>query len=509
MLTYTSVWNNVVLNLNKELGPGRENLKDGVDVAGLELAMLTIKRSGETRPLRITVEPSLDTDLSRRRKTEESLLLKFLPVIKTHIGRLERLSIVVADTTVAKWLADEISSWEAAEKLEELALICTDPYGTATLQNWTFEDLTDPAPARGVLMPTPILRKLTLSVAHFFQPQLLEELHDLESLTLTRYTNMMQARHSPFTLLEKVQHLPNLKHLELDGVLCNDLASAPGAFAPPAEFPESITLPSLTSINVQHMSSAYIHPFFQRLDAPALESLSMGHLQYFRLNIETITLISEDGRFPRLHTFHINDACNALWRDVLLFLHWPVTMSVKGIASCICARRNHVAFFDNEPYAPALETPWEHGQWLCPKLVDLTIEAHGEKHCRNLRRMLRDRKEVVDEKGDEAHCTKLEKLTVTDCHCHEPLPDEFRTAFGKYCTEFHPPPRKYIRQVGVRYVPGYTAPVFPSHMSILDVQRNWLGTDTPDETEVIGTPHEEGFDRYPRARRSVVVLSYS
>lgn len=463
MLDCPRLWTSLVFRLHRKFDaalwdPRHPNSSEFIyNERELERAGVILKRS-RTYPLRVVVEPLLDRDLPRRKFLEDRRLRKFLDMIREHISRIEDFDFTVADAASAEQLVLEVVAWPEVPLMTRLALRCTDPHQVATLDSFTAEQVVDrPFPVIPELSKTSSLRHLTLSMINFFDIQVLDSLVTLQSLTLTHYTPGMEGKVDPVNLLLRLQNLPQLKHVELNGLLHNDPSwiTLPPLLQLPNNPPKSITLQALTSLEVQGLTGQFKKVLFKHLDAPNLHTLTMRHAPYTLGAVQAFEQIATPGKFPLLNTFHISDCCYSVWQEILFHLDWVVTMSVARIAKCIC-RKPHRSAFDYCTYLPSFESQWVQSsdmgkkRWFCAKLQDLTIEVHGEQHCGELRKMLRGRVEEAQLYGRHKEHSEVERLVVMDCTCHEPLPDNYRAAFQRYCPNFSGPPQKYKKQRCVR-----------------------------------------------------------
>ncbi|THH31417.1 hypothetical protein EUX98_g2791 [Antrodiella citrinella] len=449
------LWTNIVFSLHKPIdlevmSPRR--IRSGAfksNRSGLKLAKHALRRSGDHQRLRVIVEPLQDRDRDRRSVDEMTRLYKFFRLLKPSLHRVKTLQITVNDSFTGAWLAGHVTKLGPLPGLKTLSLRCGDPFNVATCQWWTGERLVDPPPPPGRLMSTPLLTHLTLSVTHFFTVDLLalETLQGLESLTLTEYSLLMQERHNPIPLLKNLQLLPVLKHLELDGLLENDPADEIEGLL--QEDAEGLAKLSLESLTFQRMSGSFMEFFLKWIFAPSLTTVALKHANYSRDTVIAVAGLNSE-RFPQMHTFHISDSCYSIFQESLAHLSWVKTMSILRINKCTC-RRRHRSIHDTDIFVPALERVWDVSeQWHCPQLVDLTIEVHGGYHAHELRACIRDRKERAMKRNCYQPPAIIQRLTVTDCECHEPLPDEYRESMARYCPDFQGPRRKFKVQLSHR-----------------------------------------------------------
>ncbi|KAH8107659.1 hypothetical protein BXZ70DRAFT_2745 [Cristinia sonorae] len=409
---------------------------------GLRCVDYSLRRAGN-RLLDITVFPCEVGDIHIRRERELHRLRKLLSRIRPHIRRIRSLRITVADPRVATELATELQGWDEMPNLTELCLTCKDPYNLGPLGDYAFGAISPPTAPATSLMPAPALKTLSLSVTNFFNLEMLEGMESLESLTLTEYTNRMEERVDIRMLLHRLAKLPSLKELKLDGLYTYDPMPVQLFFAAvdaPAGF---ATLPSLETLDVRDLSGSFLHLLFETLSAPLLHTLTVTKLDYSLKATDTFMVIKNGlDRFPNLRNFGIIDSCWTVWQNILQYLTWVKKMTVRGINKCRCRVRPHTAPYDNMNVYPMFELPWLMNRrevYFCPKLEDLTMEVHGEYHCRMVQSMLTGRELKSRNPRRRNKPTRILKLKVTDCECHEHLPDHHRDAFAKSVDEFYGP----------------------------------------------------------------------
>lgn len=307
-------------------------------------------------------------------------------------------------------------------------------------------------------MAASALKHLTLSVTHFLStnpgaPNVLASLEGLESLTLTGYSRELQMDLNPYRLFDRLQHLHNLQSLELNGLPDSkqNPHDIPVDWVPIANAPATYTIPALTSLTIGHTTPGFTKLFFELLGAPLLDTLSVKDFEYHTEAAGAFEDVAAEERFPALKTFHISDCCYAFYQEMLLKLERATTLSVVGIAACIC-REPHEARYDRQCSPPTFERLWcGTGRYLCPKLTELTIEVHGRRHATALKAMLRDRrnqtrgwvKQKIPFGGPSSH---ILKLTVINCECHESFPVDFIPSYQAYCPDLTLPPVDEVRE---------------------------------------------------------------
>lgn len=457
-------WTTIVLSMNKTpmKRPFLNEWERKYFVTGASdrtLANISIGRA-KTLPLHFIVEACVEPDLNTRFGMERHRMSKFAVLIKQHLDRIESLDITVGHTHVANRLADKMVHWREAPMMKSLSLTCLDPFGNA----WAEDPHTAPRLDMGEpltkLPKLPVLQSLTLSVPRFFRLDMLNNLPTLESLTLTEYDNRSQVTISPATLLDRLQTLPELKHLAVCGRVYNDPTHRTTGTAPFDNSDTTYTLPALESLSFEHMYPQYNTIVLDHIVAPQLTTLYLGDTEYNIGLVNAFRRLAPLQNTPLLHTFHIYDTCYTLFQELLFHLDWVVTLTCNNIADCGCSSP-HFSAYAVGPGLPSLEETWQHlspdgldltEKWFCPKLEVLNVEAHGFRHCRALRRMLRRRKEDVEEGGMKGKLSVIRHLIVTDCQCHEPLPDKYRAAFAELCEVFDGPEQIYKVQKAIRCV---------------------------------------------------------
>ncbi|TCD63384.1 hypothetical protein EIP91_005615 [Steccherinum ochraceum] len=470
MIDCSSAWSNIIFDMSKSLNVDEDTLLSEEFVknkSGLRLVKLALARS-KARPLRITVFPNFDEDISRRRLHENHRLQKFFELMTPVLDRIESLDITTSDSAVSTWLAKHVEKLPDMPLLENLSLVCDDPFHTKNQEFFTAQ-VRRPKPGPCRLMDAPKLKSLVLSVTHFFTAagvtQVFDGLAHLQSLTLTGFCREVEGALNPYVVLSYVAQIPGLLHLELAGSVDRRNNDFLDVFERPQNSPDRYLLPVLQSLTLRRLLGPWQHELLRSLDAPSLESLTLKDGLFNDWIGSTFEHIKAPGYFPSLHTLVVDGCCYGLWQEILFHIPWVVTLTIVDTYECRCPSKHTFSFGHDVVFQPVLEKRWWVGnEYFCSKLQSLTIEVHGTRHCKDLRSMVRDRWLLSRRRNVYKPPTVLQNLTVLDCYCHEPLPDVYREAFERYTVNFHGPERVYEVQEPV----------------LLRPEPTWFKTSEPD-----------------------------
>lgn len=416
-----------------------------------------------TTSLRIVVTPSEDTNLKRRKVLEYARGQRFFDLVvgcKGTMGFLDRIKsfdITVATVQTGRLFRKMVMKMGFAPQLESMSLVCTDPHNVATFDvpghTWMY---IFPLVGGGFLS-TPLLRSLTISTVHFLRVEEvgLSSMVGVRSLTLMSLGHSEQGDFNPLKLCPRLASMPNLIHLELNGLMKNDdpeMSDFDLWFFASEELP-LLTLPTLKTLTIRGINSPFLLKFVKHIRAPFLETLTLSDMiNDCHLILALITIEARLKDFPLLHNLVIHNMCFIMYQSVLRHLDWITKLTVTGISQCNCTldeKEGHTSYYEHFVDEPALEHS-SLGTTLmypCRNLRELTIEVHGRKHCEEVLNMLKGRAAAsfMMENGSP-RSTMLQKLTVLDCPCHEPLPDVYRKELPKHVPEFEGPQRKHAVQ---------------------------------------------------------------